>query len=72
MKDWIHIYNIRTLLSSFGQIYRVKKYLISDRFDFLDQFPPRFFGNSVRAFIIIIWLKMNGYKGICIITPTYW
>ena len=37
------MYKICTLFSSFGQKYMVKKYLISDSFDLLDRFFPRFF-----------------------------
>ena len=35
MKDYIHIYKICTLWSSFGQKIYGQKYLISDRFGFL-------------------------------------
>ena len=39
----------------------VKKYLISDRFSFLDRFfSPRCFDNSVRAFFILF-----GQEGVC-------
>ena len=41
----------------------VKKYLIYDRFDFLDRFSD-LFDNSDELFNIN-WLKMSGLKGVC-------
>ena len=42
MNDYIHIYEICTFLSSFGQKMYGQKYLISDRFNFWIDFIPIF------------------------------
>ena len=60
MKDKVHIYNICTLLSSFGQKYIVKKYLISYRFGFFGSTIFQVFFTILYKLFYIIWFKNNG------------